>query len=346
MAFECGSNGEKIGVSIKKDRLVLTFAYHYGKEWDKMMKEEYRPEGAPRAEERKYLETEQGLLRAQEEQIILQARCSLCDSEHNLYVDLGPITGYIPREETALGIREGTAKDVAIITRVNKMISFVVQGFTTVDGKKMALLSRRVAQERCSAYLFEHLKPGMVIDARVTHLEQFGAFVDLGCGVISMIPIDRISISRIRHPDHRFVCGMRVRVVVLQVDRVNRRILLSHKELLGTWAENVRQFEAGQTVGGIIRSIENYGIFVELAPNLAGLAEPTEHAEVDRYVGVYIKSILPEKMKVKLAVVDMGDPIVKPAPFTYYYQGDQLDHWVYSPPECGRVIEELFDSES
>ncbi len=308
-----------------------------------MLKEGYRPEGTERMEERLYLETEQGLNRAREEGVILQARCTLCDSGHNLYVDLGSMSGYIPREETAIGIREGTVKDVAIITRVNKMVSFVVKGFMTVGNRRMALLSRREAQERCLEHLLDTLKPGMVVDARVTHLEQFGAFVDLGCGIISMIPIDRISVSRIRHPDHRFVCGMHIKALVLQVDPENQRFLLSHKELLGTWEENVRQFEAGQTVGGIIRSVENYGIFVELAPNLAGLAELTEQAEVDRYVGVYIKSILPEKMKVKLAIVDIGDPIAKPTPFTYFFNGDAMDRWIYSPAECERVIEETFE---
>ncbi len=307
-----------------------------------MIKEEYRPEGTESAGDRQYLESEQSLMRARDDKAILQARCTLCDSGHNLYVDLGPMTGYIPREEAALGIREGTVKDVAIITRVNKMISFVVKDFITVGTRRMAVLSRREAQERCRTHLLNTLEPGMVVEARVTHLEQFGAFVDLGCGVISMIPIDRISVSRIRHPDHRFVCGMPVRAVVLQVDRENARFLLSHKELLGTWEENVRQFEPGQTVSGIIRSVESYGVFVELAPNLAGLAEPAEHAEPDCCVGVYIKSILPEKMKVKLAIVDLGDPVKKPAPFTYFFQGDRMKDWQYSPPECAKVIAESF----
>ena len=308
-----------------------------------MIKEEYRPEGVDRQEDWLYLKSEQGLLRACEEQVILQGRCCLCDSGHNLYVDMGVMRGYIPREEAALGIREGTVKDVAIITRVNKMVSFVVKGFTEVGGRRVALLSRREAQERCMEYLLQTLSPGKVVAVRVTHLEQFGAFVDLGCGIVSMIPIDRISVSRIRHPDHRFSCGMMVRAVVMQVDRENKRFLLSHKELLGTWEENVQGFEAGQTVGGIIRSIENYGIFVELAPNLAGLAELTEDAEVDRYVGVYIKSIIPEKMKVKLAIVDLGDPISKPAPFTYYFDGNEMERWIYSPPQSKRMMEEIFE---
>ncbi len=308
-----------------------------------MQKEEYRSEGIERPEDAVYFKSEQSLMRACEEKVILQARCCLCDSGHNLYVDLGCMRGYIPREEVALGIREGTVKDVAIITRVNKMVSFVVKGFAEIEDQRVAMLSRREAQEECLEYLLETVQAGDVVDVRVTHLEQFGAFVDMGCGVVSMIPIDRISVSRIRHPNHRFTCGMNLRAVVLEKDYENKRFLLSHKELLGTWAENVQGFEAGQTVSGIIRSVENYGIFVELTPNLAGLAELTEYAEPDRYVGVYIKSIIPEKMKVKLAVVDLGDPINKPTPFTYYFSGDHLDRWIYSPPESRRIIEETFE---
>ena len=42
---------------------------------------------------------------------------------------------------------------------------------------------------------------------------------------------------------------------------------------LGTWSENAACFAAGETVVGIVRSVEEYGVFIEIAPNLAGLAE-------------------------------------------------------------------------
>jgi len=225
----------------------------------------------------------------------------------------------------------------------NKMISFIVKGYIEINGERMVLLSRREAQEICLNHLKETLSPGMVIKVKVTHLEHFGAFVDLGCGIVSMIPIDRISVSRIRHPDHRFYCGMSIRAIVMGIDYDQDRFLLSHKELLGTWKENVANFSVGQTVGGIIRSVENYGIFVELTPNLAGLAELTDRIEVDHYVGVYIKSIIPEKMKVKLAIVDVGDPISKPTPFSYFYDKDYMARWTYSPEESLRLIEENFE---
>ena len=50
----------------------------------------------------------------------------------------------------------------------------------------------------------EPLLPGDVVDARITHLEPFGAFADIGCGIITLLPIDGISISRIEHPRERF----------------------------------------------------------------------------------------------------------------------------------------------
>ena len=137
----------------------------------------------------------------------------------------------------------------------------------------VALLSRRAAQQQAQEELLSRVRPGDVLDARITHLESFGAFADIGCGIVGLISIENISVSRISHPRDRFVRDQAVKVVVKEIDREKKRFVLSHKELLGTWEENVSQFEAGQTVGGIIRSIENYGIFVELAPNLAGLAE-------------------------------------------------------------------------
>ncbi|MGL0910084.1 hypothetical protein ACSTB0_13670, partial [Faecalibacterium wellingii] len=44
--------------------------------------------------------------------------------------------------------------------------------------------------------------------------------------------------------------------------------------LLGTWEENAAGFTVGETVVGIVRSVEEYGTFIEIAPNLAGLAHP------------------------------------------------------------------------
>ncbi len=244
---------------------------------------------------------------------ILEARVMLCSSRFELSVDLGVCRGIIPRDEVAWSEDGKAPRDIAVITRVGKAVSFVIDRIEYPEGgEPVAYLSRRRAQELCVKNYLNTLEIGDVIDARVTHFEPFGAFCDIGCGIISLLSIDSISVSRISHPDDRFSIGQSIRAVVKSreepIEVPNNislgRIALSHKELLGTWEENADCFEIGQTVAGIVRSIESYGIFVELAPNLAGLAEWKGGVQVGDVASVYIKNIIPSKMKVKLVIVD------------------------------------------
>ena len=274
---------------------------------------------------------------------ILEARAVICDSSHNLIVDLGCMKGIIPREEGAVGIREGTMRDIAVISRVNRPVCFVITGFERDEnGSLTAILSRRQAQERCIEQYISRLVPGDVIDARITHLETFGAFADIGCGVVSLMPIDTISVSRIEHPAERFAVGMDIKAIVKTVEK--GRISLSHKELLGTWEENAQQFKPGETVAGIIRSVEDYGAFVELTPNLAGLAETKEGIRSGQQASVYIKNIIPARMKIKLIVIDTFEYAYKPAPPKYFYDGAHIDRFLYSPKESDKVIESIFQT--
>ena len=277
---------------------------------------------------------------------ILEAQATLCDSEFSLYVDLGSMKGKIPRSEAVYQPSGEEVKDIAVITRVGKTVAFKVIGFAVENGETVAVLSRREAQKACLENYLMTLCPGDVVDAQVTHLEPFGAFVDIGCGIISLLSIDCISVSRISHPRDRFYTGMRIKVIIKNIDAETSRIYVSHKELLGTWEENVSRFEIGQTIAGVVRSIEPYGIFVELTPNLAGLAEYKEGAAVGQRAAVFIKNIIPERMKIKLVLIDAhrGEPL--PAPqLRYFIHGDEVSHidgWVYSPPGAKKRVETVF----
>jgi small subunit ribosomal protein S1 len=192
-----------------------------------------------------------------------------------------------------------------------------------------------------------------VIPAKITHMESFGAFVDIGCGIVSLLSIDCISVSRISHPRERLSVGQPIWVAVKSIDRSCGRIFVSCRELLGTWEENAAKFSAGQTVAGIIRSVEPYGIFVELTPNLAGLAElrPEDTAfspqsMIGQFAAVYIKSIIPERMKIKLVLVDSYHGEAVRQPLDYFVDGSRcshLDYWRYSPECSSKIIETLFE---
>lgn len=300
---------------------------------------EYLPEGLllRTAENKNYLRSYFTLLDALNEGRILEAPCIVCDSKHNLIVDLGCMKGVIPREDGAIGITEGTTKDIALISRVNKPICFKVVSFCRDENDCIyAVLSRKNAQTECLNNYLKQLRPGDVIPAKVTHLEQFGAFVDIGCGVPSLIPIDLISVSRISHPSDRFYIGQKINTVVKSIE--DNRICLSHKELLGTWQQNADRFEQGETVTGIVRSIEDYGIFVELAPNLAGLAEPRSGITVNSHASVYIKAIIPEKMKIKLIIVSTSDNTYSDNELDYFINSGHIDSWTYSSEASEKLV--------
>ena len=303
----------------------------------------YLPEGRllHTDENQRAVATLPALRRALEQETVLEGRAVLCTPQHDLLVNLGPFTGRIPREEAALGIREGTTREIAILSRVGKPIAVTVTGLDQGEDAPL-LLSRRRAQELALEALLA-CPPGTVLPATVTHLEGFGAFVDLGCGGVSMLGLEHSSLSRLSHAGERFTLGHESFAVLTGSDRAQGRLFLSHKELLGTWLENAARFSPGMTVAGWVRGLKPYGTFVELAPNLTGLADQTEGlAENDR-VSVYIKAILPDRMKVKLSLIHRLDPQPAPDPLVYFITSGRLSRWEYSPPGRARgKIETIF----
>ncbi len=300
----------------------------------------YLPEGNLYDTEanREYTSDISGLESARKNGIILEGRVVLCDSAHNLHVDLGFCRGIIPKDEAVYSPSGEPVKDIAIITRVGKYVSFIVTSVEDTEGSIRVILSRRLAQKECCENYISRLVCGDVIEASITHTEKFGAFCDIGCGMAALLPVDCISVSRIEHPAERFYAGQKIRCVVKALERDICRVTLTHKELLGTWLENAAGFEAGQTVTGIVRSIEPYGIFVELTPNLAGLAEWCDGVELGGCVSVYIKSIIPEKMKIKLVIVDTDCERQEETSITYYEDSAHMDFWQYSPEGCIKEV--------
>lgn len=275
--------------------------------------------------------------------ILLEAPVLLCDNEMNLHLALGEAKGIIPKEEVYFSPKGEAPKDIAILTRVGKSVCFYVRELVKKDGVVIAILSRKAAQRDCYEKYISRLRAGDVIDAKVTHLESFGAFLDVGCGIVSLLPIDAISVSRISHPALRFTVGDECKVIVKSKDEAGR-IYVTRKELLGTWEQNASLFGAGQTVAGTVRGIEPYGIFVELTPNLTGLSELKEGIKENETVSVFIKSILPDRMKIKLVIIDFcsGLPTPKPrCPFTFQ-TASHIDKWCYSPEASSKRIETVF----
>lgn len=108
-----------------------------------------------------------------------------------------------------------------------------------------------------------------------------------------------------KSPSERFSVGQKINVMIKSIDNEKGRIVLSYKELLGNWEENAEEFEEKTIVDGIIKEADKYknGIFVELKPNLVGMAEYKEGLVYGQRVKVLIKKIIKSKKKIKVVIV-------------------------------------------
>ena len=108
-----------------------------------------------------------------------------------------------------------------------------------------------------------------------------------------------------KSPNERFSIGQKINVMIKSIDNEKGRIVLSYKELLGNWEENAEGLEEKSIVDGIIKEADKYknGIFVELKPNLVGMAEYKEGLVYGQRVKVLIKKIIKSKKKIKVVIV-------------------------------------------
>lgn len=237
---------------------------------------------------------------------VLEGYVSACDENYNLHIDLGNnLRGIIPRKEVdALGLDEnGFCKSTLCRNKVNTYVQFKVKEIS--NDNEEVILSRRNAQDEALNWVKNDLTPGMVLNGIVKNIRQFGVFVEIGGGMVGLLHIEDISISRMKSPEERFNIGQKINVMIKSIDRENGRVILSYKELLGNWDDNIKEFEEKMVVDGIIKESDKYknGIFVELKPNLVGLAEYKEGFNYGQKVKVYIKKIIKDKKKIKLLII-------------------------------------------
>ena len=259
---------------------------------------------------------------------IFCAKALIYENPKGLYFNLNGIKGIMPNDQVLFSPDGSEPKDAAILTRINRNVCFEVIGIEYTP-EPIAILSRKNVQQKIYNEYIRSLIPGDVIPCCVTHVDSFGVFCDIGCGITALLPIDFISVSRINSPADRFYAGQNILACVKNISP-NGKIVLTHKELLGTWLENAKLFTPHTTVRGIVRSIEEYGVFIELSPNLAGLAEACQDVNVGDIVNVYIKSILPNKMKVKLVILNKENGSTYNNELHYFITDGHIEHWKYS----------------
>lgn len=235
----------------------------------------------------------------------LQGLVKECDENYNLHIKFeNGLNGIIPRneiEEINLE-KNGLPKTNLCTGKVHKFVQFKVK---EINNDNEILLSRKDVQKSALEWVKNDINEGDKLAGIVKSIKPYGAFVEIGGGVVGLIHIEDLSVARIKSPYERLKIGQKVDVVVKSIDKKQGKVVLSYKETLGSWEENIKKFAQGIKVRGKIRETEKNknGIFIELTPNLVGMAEYAEGFQYGQEVNVYIKKIDTDRKKVKLVIV-------------------------------------------
>ena len=117
------------------------------------------------------------------------------------------------------------------------------------------------------------LKPKMELRGKVTRIELYGAFVDLGVGIDGLLHISQLATSHVRNVNDVLKIGDEVTVWVRQVDLENHRIDLTMIKPAGlAWDE----IKVGQELTGTVVRLEKYGVFIDVGAERPGMIHVSE----------------------------------------------------------------------
>lgn len=173
---------------------------------------------------------------------VLQGLVKKCDDNYNLYIQFeNGLTGIMPRQEIeAINIEESGLPRTNLCTgKVHKFVQFKIK---EAKDKNNIIVSRKKVQEEALEWIKKDLKEGDKVTGIVKNIKPYGAFIEIAGGVVGLAHIEDLSIARIKSPFERLNIGQKVEIVVKSINRDTGKVILSYKEILGSWEENAKMF--------------------------------------------------------------------------------------------------------
>jgi small subunit ribosomal protein S1 len=142
------------------------------------------------------------------------------------------------------------------------------------------VLSRKIITDKVvneqKAETLGRIEVGYIVDGVIKNLTEYGAFVDIG-GIDGLLHVTDMSWGRLHHPADQFKVGDHIQVKVLKLDKDKEKVSLGYKQLLpDPWSTVVEVYPVNTKLKGIVSSVTEYGVFVELEPGVEGLVHVSE----------------------------------------------------------------------
>jgi len=225
---------------------------------------------------RAYLEEERDILRKGildhvQEGDTIEARVKNI-TDYGVFMDLGGLDGLMHVTDMSYG----KVSHPGDLCKVGDLLKVKVIRFDRERGR----ISLGLKQTKADPWIDieTRYKPGMRVKGKVTNTTKYGAFIEIEEGVEGLLHISEMSWSkRLKDPSEIMKAGEQVEVVILKVDKANKKISLGYKQILANpWDELKSRHPEGSVVEGVVKNVADFGVFVDIGEEIDGLVHVSD----------------------------------------------------------------------
>ncbi len=236
-------------------------------------------------------------------------------TNYGAFVDIGGIDGLLHITDMSWG-RIGHPSELVKIadTITVKVLSF------DKDHEKISLGMKQLTENPWEQIGTQYVA-GASIKGTISSITDYGLFVEVEKGIEGLVHISEISwTERVTNLARHFRVSQEIEALVVSVDKNNRRMSLSIKQLAeDPWQTIAGKYKAGDKISGEISNITDFGLFVRLADGIDGLVHisdlswtdhvthPSERFKKGDVVEVVILSIDADNRKISLGTKQLND---------------------------------------
>ncbi len=225
----------------------------------------------------------------------------------------GSVRAFCPFSQ--MGIR----RDEQPADYIGRSLTFMIAEYAE-DGRNVVLTRRPILEEekqKKKEELKAALQEGMKIKGKVTSIQKFGAFVDIG-GIEGLLPVSEIAWTRTEKVGDVLSTGQQVEVIIKKLDWENNRFSFSLKDALpDPWESAAQVFAVGSFHSGTVSRLAPFGAFVTLKEGVDGLIHisklgggrrinhPREVVKEGQTVEVQVEAVDTAQRKLSLALAEI-----------------------------------------
>jgi small subunit ribosomal protein S1 len=188
-------------------------------------------------------------------------------TNYGVFIDIGGVDGLLHITDMTWGRISHPSE----LVKIGDVITVKVLSFDK-DNEKISLGLKQLSDNPWQQ-MGDALHIGARLKGTISSITDYGLFVEVEKGIEGLVHISEISwTDRINNLSDKFKVGQIINVLVVSLDKENRRMSLSIKQLdKNPWDSIDEQFKVGQKITGTISNITDFGIFVQLVPGIDGL---------------------------------------------------------------------------